>query len=78
MSFLRLRRLFNPSSFAAFIGFCFVGSPSCGPRRVEGDTEIMQTVNSNHAGNGDISYCQYTVGCTAGWRKWDKNLCSKY
>lgn len=71
MSFLRL-------SFAAFLGFCFVGSPSCRPRRVEGDTEIMQTVNSNCAGNGDVSYCQHTVGYTAGWRKWDKNLCSKY
>lgn len=78
MSFLRLRSGFNPSSFAAFLGFCFVGSPSCVPRRMEGGAEIMQTVNSNHPGNDDVSYCQHTVGYTAEWGKEDKNLCLKY
>lgn len=70
-----------PLGFVASLWFCFVGSPSPRPRRMEEDAEIMQTGNSIHPGNDNISYCQHTVGDAAGQGKGDntnKNLCSKY
>lgn len=41
MPFLRLKGRFNINSFAAFLGFCFVGNPAPRPRMIEGDAEIM-------------------------------------
>ena len=81
MPFLRPRSGCNSRSFAASLGFCFVGSPSPRPRRMEGGADIMQTGNSIHPGNDDVSCCQHTVGDTVGWEEGDntnKNLCSKY
>lgn len=56
MPFLRLKGRFKTRSFAGFLGFCFVGNPTPGQRMMEEDAEIMQTGDSIHPGNNDISY----------------------
>lgn len=81
MPFLGPRSGFNSSRFAASLGFCFVGSPSPRPGRMEGHAEIRQPRNSIHPGNDDVSCCQHTVGDMAGQGEGDdtnKTLCIKY
>lgn len=80
-SFLRPRRWFNSSSSAASLMFCVVGS--CTPRSMtmEGEAEIIQTINSLHPGNDDVSYCPTYSGRywgTGQGNNTDRNLCSKY
>lgn len=72
MPFLRLKGRINISSFAASLGFSFFSNPSPRPRMMEGDAEIMQTGDLIHPGNDDVSYCQHTMGNTAGQGKGDR------